>query len=319
MSVTVCKRNPSAGRITLFLSYNPPVRSLKTGNAVSEEDLPIFVYEKPSDGRQITFNTMSLERAENICDARRRSIERGEIKLYQSEIELVEFYKSIVINQKHNYTAAFEEFKRFAGNNVPFKNVTKEFVASYREYLLDGPITKRKMPLEHNTAHNYFNQFRFVLGKAFEAEYTEENLRESVEPIGLITECPTRLSDSDLRKLISTPCIYEEIPRICCFILLTGLRVSEVTSLRWENISTGGDRPYINRTLQRTHRTESYYISKEALSYLGTPMKEGRVFPHLGYGARNERLQSWILAARVTKKVTFEDFRRSLYTLKCYY
>ena len=319
MSVTVCKRNPSAGRVKLFLSYSPPVRSQKTGNAVYEEDLPVFIYEKPSDGRQLTFNTMSMARADNICDARRRSIERGEIKLYQSEIELVEFYKSIVINQKYNYTAAFEEFKRFAGNNVPFNIVTKEFVESYKEYLLDAPAAKRKTPLEHNTAHIYFSQFRFVLYKAFEAEYLEENFKESVKSIGLITEYHTRLSDNDLRKLISTPYLYEEIPRICCFILLTGLRFSVVTSLKWENIVSCGKRSYINRTLQRTHRHEKLYISQEALSYLGTPKKQGKVFKYLGYAAMNKHLQSWVHEAGITKKVNFEDFRRSLYTLKCYY
>lgn len=319
MAVLIKRREPSGGKIRLYLQYSPPVRSSRTGNAVEEEDIPTFLYERAKDLSQERFNADSMRRAEEIRDCRADAIKRGDIRLYSAEVGLMEFYRVYSTTKKNKYSCSLRMLRQYAGADMPFKNVTISFCEAYREYLDGCPVGQNGSPIKRSTSHNYFSHFMNVLYKAYESELISFNPVEKLEPIPLEVSSARRLSNNEVRQLLSTKCESNLLYRFCCFTLLTGLRFSEVSSLRWEQINLDGERPKIRRILQNSNREEYLFTSNEAIQYLGKRKRYGPVFTDLPCHATFlGQLEIWTKSAGFRRRVTFEEFRRNLYTLNSF-
>ena len=319
MSVLIKKRPASGGKIKLYLQYNPPVRSTRTGNAVEEEDLPTFIYERAKDLSQERFNAGSMRRAEEIRDCRELAIKRGDIRLYSAEVGLMEYYRVYSKTKKDKYMCSLKMLRQYAGADIPFDKVTVSFCEAYREYLEGCPVGTNGKPIKISTCHNYFAHFINVLFKAYEAELITFNPVDRLEQIPLEVTNARRLTNNDIRLLMSTKCEIEVLYRICCLTLLTGLRYSELTSLKWEQINTDGERPFIRRILQNSHREEHMYTSWEAIDYLGKKKRYGPVFCDLPCrSCMQDNLALWAKKAGIRHKVTFEELRLNLYTLNSF-
>lgn len=318
MAVIIKQREPSGGKIKLYLQYSPPVRSTRTGNAVEEEDLPTYIYERAKDLSQERFNAGSMRRANEIKECRELAIKRGDIRLYSAEVGLMEFYRIYSTTKKNKYMCSLNILRQYAGADIPFNKVTVSFCEAYREYLQGCPVGQNGKPIKISTCHNYFSHFINVLYKAYESELISFNPVDRLEQIPLEVPDARRLTNNDLRLLLSTRCENDFVYRICCISLLTGLRYNEITSLKWEQIITDGERPYIRRILQNSHREEHLFISQELIRYFGKKQKRyGPIFCDLPCrGSMQDYLAEWARKAGIRHRVTYEEFRRNLYTLK---
>ena len=86
---------------------------------------------------------------------------------------------------------------------------------------------------------------------------------------------------------------------------MTGLRISDILQLTWDNIEVGPDNGYYIRICTEKTETEATLpISNEALELCGIP-GSGRVFKGLTRAMTNQPLKQWISEAGIKKHITF--------------
>ena len=106
------------------------------------------------------------------------------------------------------------------------------------------------------------------------------------------------------------------------FACYTGLRILDVTSLKWENIKEVNDNSgklYIDKEMIKTHHDIKIPLSASAMRYLPTRGKArdpALVFSHLPkQSSINNMLKTWAKTAHVDKLVTFHVARHTFATL----
>lgn len=115
----------------------------------------------------------------------------------------------------------------------------------------------------------------------------------------------------EIRKLAATSCKVDVLKRASLFACLTGLRISDILQLKWDNIEVLPDGGHCMRICtQKTKTQATLPLSKEALSYCGEPNR-GLVFKGLSRAHTREPFKSWLKAAGITKKITFHGLRHT--------
>ena len=74
------------------------------------------------------------------------------------------------------------------------------------------------------------------------------------------------LTFEEIRKLEQTPYIKENIRKAFLFACYCGLRVGDVTDLRWSDISINGGRHFVSVVMQKNSKPISLPLPAKALS-----------------------------------------------------
>ena len=124
------------------------------------------------------------------------------------------------------------------------------------------------------------------------------------------------LTLDELKRLAATPCHIGVLKRASLFSCLTGLRISDVLNLKWEDFEIAPDQGYCIRIRTQKTQTEAILpISCEAIELCGE-RSTGTVFRGLTRSMINYPLKKWIAEAGITKPITFHCFRHTYATLQ---
>lgn len=117
--------------------------------------------------------------------------------------------------------------------------------------------------------------------------------------------------------MAETPCSVPVLKAASLFSCLTGLRISDILGLRWENIQKSADGGWCVRfRSEKTDVESTLPISDEAFELCGEP-GEGLVFKGLTRQMTQHKLQTWLKAAGIEgKRITFHCFRHTFATLQ---
>ena len=117
------------------------------------------------------------------------------------------------------------------------------------EYLLDTKVSSRgghviKKSISRNTASAYWNVFKQVLTKAYRERRLTDDLASLLENISCTTPVKQSLTLEEVRRMYSTECSVPVVRKAALFSCLTGLRISDILRLKWENIRSYADGGY---------------------------------------------------------------------------
>ena len=127
----------------------------------------------------------------------------------------------------------------------------------------------------------------------------------------------TYLTIDEVKRLIATPTRCVTIKRAFLFACFTGLRISDLSQLRWKDIHTSGKDVSLSIQMKKTRRCVCIPLSTNALRWLPTRCESTKVFPlpsHLG--AVNAPLKTWVRKAGIDKTVTFHTSRHTFATME---
>ena len=217
--------------------------------------------------------------------------------------------------------------KLFRGDYIAFRDVDKEFLSEFTDYLRQMPkaskygVLKTGGRLSANSVVSYYGTLRTAINRAYKEGIITVNPTKEFDFASKVRQEPSRreyLTIDELKTLINTECRHEIVKRAFLFSCLCGLRVSDIRKLRWCDLQRSGGRVRIEITMQKTKEPLYLPISDEALKWLperGEASDSDFIFPLTHEGTVNDTLQHWAKVAGITKHISFHVARHTHATM----
>ncbi len=301
------------------------------------EFLELYIIpERTKADRTANENTMRLASA--IKAKRTVAIQNGrydfEMPVSDGEADLLKYmerYGKIV--QKHGNASekrskcVVRKLKEYTGKErIAMKVVDADFMRGFLSFLRTTKFTGCKglckpKYLTANTIHTYFVFLVAVLKRAYkdrlimcdpsERLHYEERTKKQMVQVAYLTE-------DELKKLLSTRCANQYVADIFTFSCLTGLRYSDVISLRWLELTKDDKGVYwLRKTQVKTRQPVDFPLPPSAAVIVEKYQNKGelvfgRTFSHQTV---TNQVRNWSKAAGISKHVTFHSARHTFATL----
>lgn len=128
----------------------------------------------------------------------------------------------------------------------------------------------------------------------------------------------TPLSREQLARLAQAPIPHESTRRAFYFSIYTGLRLSDIETLRWTDLAIRDGGVFLTKTQVKTGTPVSMLLTRRALDIIGRPSGnvQGLIFADLmSRGTIAADLSAWGRAARIGTKLTFHVARHTFASL----
>lgn len=120
------------------------------------------------------------------------------------------------------------------------------------------------------------------------------------------------LTVEELRTLTATPTVNTRLRRLFLFSCMTGLRYSDLKTLKWSDVIEEDGRMRIEKIMRKTRKALYLPLNATAIELL-PPRGAGKdlVFDVPTIVALDKSLKKWVKAARIEKRVSFHTARHS--------
>lgn len=197
---------------------------------------------------------------------------------------------------------------------ISLRKVSPEYALDFIQFLHDSGLSA-------STIYVYYSNFNSLFNFAYRQGLVTENPLHRIDP----TLKPKRPESSreyltldELRELMKTPIYNEEIKNAFLFSCFTGLRISDIENLVWNNIKPTNDGGWqVEERQMKTRRVVVIPLSENALAFLPPRGKgEEKVWRKLPTRIEiGRQLKKWVQAAGITKHITFHCARHTNATL----
>jgi integrase len=175
------------------------------------------------------------------------------------------FIQYSAVGENPAYTNVIPILERFTGGgDIPFESMNNVWLERFKAYLLS--IDK----ISQNTAACYFQSVRAVIRKAFREGFIEQDFTGRVAGIKKINVKINHLTAEQVHTLSIAPCKNEMIKQAFLFACFTGLRISDIESMRWEQINLINGDPWLEYQQVKTKKHERLPLHETAVSILQT-------------------------------------------------
>lgn len=212
--------------------------------------------------------------------------------------------------------SATNHIRRFAPKNISIKEVDKNFCLCFIRYLKG--YRKNNKPLKVSTQLMYFNILNSVLNRAIKEEIIEYNpiskipLDEKIKSEYKICSFLTQeeiniLENFEYKHPVKNAFLF------CCYC---GLRFSDVSNLKWENICNINNKEYIYITCKKTGMPIHIPLCKNALKHLPKRDENNEYIFNLPSSRLVQyAMRDWSKKVNLNKKFTFHTSRHTFATL----
>lgn len=316
--VTLRKREYPSGKVSLYLDFYPAIKNPRTGEESRREYLGIYIMKSPRTAQERRINATKMKQAEAIRAQRELSLineQYGFIDKSKAKMDAVEYFYSLMLTKGPKWLGAYDHFNKFVHGKCAFKDLNVELCNGFREYLLTAKrLNSKKLQISQNSASGYWSTFRAFLASAYKEGYLKENINDNLDKIELKETRREYLTMDELRRLYNTPCEFPVLREASLFSCLTGLRISDILALTWNDVRDFPDGgKCIRICTEKTDTEATIPISEEALALCGPP-STGIVFKGLTRNMVNTYLKPWLKQAGITKYITFHMSRHTYAT-----
>lgn len=233
------------------------------------------------------------------------------------KMSVLDFFDETLDAQKGEYSektirtweSCRKYLEEYGAGNTRLSAVTSAWVDGVAEHM-------RRAGLKEGSVWLMMTKVKCALHRAAAKDLIRESVISGVAKIKKETGERMYLTLDELRKLTAAECGNGEVKRAFLFSCLTGLRLSDVTALRWASIVTQDGMARIIFRQQKTGGQEYLDISPEAERYLGERGgAETAVFDLPTAMTLAKYIDRWVAAAGIEKKITFHCARHTFATL----
>lgn len=186
-----------------------------------------------------------LEKAEAICCLRVTSLINEKFDFLDHDKmrgDFLAYFKKMCRKKYEKWDTVYRHFYNYVGGRCTFGDLTVELCKDFGEYLLGAHqlrLTHRKV--RRNSAAGYYSTFRGLLKVAYRDKFIRKNINDFLDKIETEDVKKSYLTLDELRRLAATPCHIEVLKQASIFSCLTGLRISDVLNLKWEDFEIAPD------------------------------------------------------------------------------
>jgi len=300
------KYRESAKGYSLYLE----IRKKNYRNTINLEDFVITgLVSRLADDKLILRKANEIQQSYNI--EYKLKGDRIQLKQEIKNINVVDFFLAEKNqkkgNTKKNWSNALKHFKTYTKGHIQFDRIDIVFCENFRKYLLQN--------VSQNTTCTYFSIFKKVLNLAVMRDILDKN------PASFIKNRKPEVSRefltvTELKKLIETPYRVEDVKNAFLFGCFTGLRLSDVKNLKWDNIKE----EVLNIRQIKTKEPLRVKLSQSALNILEKQEKNNTsndkaIFGLLSDNGTNKHIKRWMESAGIEKHITFHSSRHTFGTM----
>lgn len=309
-------RTITKSRKSIILDYSPPIKNPTSGKIHRLETLKLYIYDEPSDQWERQHNKETMILAQTVCAQRQLDIQNRRFGFLSDAVRnssFIDFFKTEARKKQQSlsddWAMGLRYFIAFAGRDLKFPELNDYILEDYKNYLLSGPSVSRfGRPIKRNTAVCYYAKLRHVLKIAYKKGIIPQDLYTIVKPITPKETHRERLTLEEFQHLAETPANSDLMKRAALFSGLTGLRFSDVATLKWSELQF---------SQEKTEAAEVMPISDQAVFFMGNQNTEHTlVFQGLRYSRLKTFFTHWLAAAGINKNITFHSFRHTFATLQ---
>lgn len=324
MKITIRQRQRGP-MIRLYLHYYHKGKNKR-------ESLGLALYPEPEQGKldkaKKAENQRTLQIAEIIRSKRLIEFQNGEFGLKGDQnlkASFLAYMKEIAkghfnINGTYGtWDSVIKQLEHFTGGkDILFQDLSPDWLKAFKTYLAQVKDQNTGKGFSQNTQYTYFNKVKAALRQAHNEGILDTNLSTQVSSPKQAEVHREYLTLEELQALQHTECPHPMLKRAFIFSALTGLRWSDLSSLRWEQVKHSAEQGWhLQFTQKKTGAIEYLPISNETREHLGPEGNpKDKVFGHLLYSSStNQKLQQWVQNAGIQKKITFHSARHTNATL----
>lgn len=251
-----------------------------------------------------------------VVNMKTTDLKHTKVDVYQTRGDKIELQVIVATREKRHRAktrdvnrALLRQLDAFNGGTVCLQDVTESFCMRFANFLLDRVAV--------GSARTYLHKLHAVLQYALERHLIVHN---PMPPVGGLVPCNTTmrrtyLSIRELQLLSNTPCPHAETKRAFLFACQTGLRLSDIETLRWDDIVMSEGVSTIVKTQVKTGKEVRVPLNTIANGLLGECKTEGLIFKLNSRSVIATDLRRWAEDARITKKLTFHVSRHTFATI----
>ena len=303
MSVKLRKRKLASGNVSLYLDiYQSGMRAY--------EFLGLYLTKDRTASKE------TLKLAQNIQAKRQVEIqhsEHGFVPHFKKKANFVDYFARIAQGKPKDETAwnnTLKHLQTFSSGRIQFSAVTDDWLETFKTYL----VTK----VSQNTAHSYFSKIKAALKQAVKEKIILSNPGDLVSQIKTQDTQRTFLKLTEIERLAQTPCRDHEVKRGFLFSCFTGLRLSDIRALQWQQIK--GDTMEFRQ--KKTKGFEYLHLSEMARQILTDRpnpkilnMENTNIFNIPSKTQLGNVIKPWCKDAGIDKRVSFHTARHTFATL----
>jgi integrase len=301
MRVNLREQDNGKGRKSLFLDFRVNKKRVR-------EFLGLHL-ESGSTQEVKKLNRETLLLAENIRAKRQIELENGEhgfIPKFKRSANFVEYFLSLVPTKHRSWKTVSQHLTDYTKGSLSFSQLDERWLEEFRDFLIQKGISR-------NGTNTYMNKIKAALALAVRDRIIYENPAKRIAPLKSGSVKRSFLTLEELRLLSNTPCTHAEVKRAFLFACFTGLRLSDVKRLKWENV----DGTTLTIEQKKTEVAFQTGLNSTALDLIGAPKSPGTSIFFLPSGDWTtwDCIQKWAKKAGLNKTISFHTSRRTFATL----
>ena len=318
MKVSLRKKTLKDGRKSFYLDFWPPVK-LKDGKETRREFLGMYLKpERSVIEREL--NRKTKTQAEGVRAGRQLEMMSGKYATYRSGagIRFIDYMQLLADKRSDSTKKTWKSVMRWVVlakvDIIVLTEMNRRACNMFRDFLLNSVRDKK---LTAKSASVYLSVFKTALHQAYKDEYLEKDEASRLDRISFYSKPREYLTLDEMQRLIKTPIRSHIIRDICLFSALTGLRISDIRALTWDNVVDDGDgTAALCFKAKKTGKKDKLPIGTQARELIGE-RGIGVVFSGIPTTTTiSKKIAAWVAASGINKIITMHCMRHTYATLQ---
>ena len=277
--------------------YSSPLKHKRTGKVLRDKQgkkryPKILPMDKES--WELAKDLARIERADLI----RRSKGLPDEKKLDSNF--IEYFENIAKEKNNNsYNGALYQLKKFAGKRLSFRAINYEYLKAFQKAL--------SYKVSNRTVNTYIQRLNIAWKEAIRLGYVRNNPFEYLKGLKVKEKSIKYLKLNELEALINCNTSVTPIIQLAfLFACYTGLRYSDIKTLKWEHIRTDIERPYLKKLMKKGGTKEIKIPLIENAREILAMLDKRKDFVFAALPDRstiNKKLKLWAKDASITNEI----------------